>query len=115
MFSWELVGIIAGFWGKKKKVVSDFKFSLVCFLFGFVFDWIMNLWFISGFVRPVNLESIIGTYIAGLTFDVLHGGSSFIFSFIFYDNFIVVFQRYKRKLNITYIRDENKYSKNVKV
>ena len=101
MFSWGLVGIIAGFWGKKKKVVSDFKFSVVCFLFGFMFDWIMNLWFISGFVKPVNWGSIIGTYMAGLTFDVLHGRSSF----IFYDSFIAVFQRYKRKLNITYIRD----------
>lgn len=104
MFCWGLVGIIAGFWGKKGKKVSAFNFSVACFLFGFMFDWIMDLQYIIGFVKPLNFWTFIGGYVSGLTFDVLHGGSSFIFSIIFYDSFLPVFKRYKRKLIISYIR-----------
>lgn len=107
MFSWGLVGIIAGFWGRKGTKVSAIKFSLVCFLFGFMFDWIMNIWYVSAFIKPINIASIIGAYISGLTFDILHGGGSFIFSIIFYDSFLPVLQRYKRKLIITYINGSN--------
>lgn len=105
MFSWGLVGIIAGFWGKRGKKVSAMKFSIICFLFGFMFDWIMNLWFVIGFVKPINVHTVIGAYIAGLTFDILHGGGSFIFSIIFYDSFLPVLQRYKRRLKVSYIKD----------
>ncbi|AZV57181.1 ECF transporter S component [Clostridium sp. AWRP] len=104
MFSWGLVGIIAGFWGKRGKKVSAFKFSVVCFLFGFMFDWIMDLQYVIGFIKPLNFWTFIGGYVSGLTFDVLHGGSSFIFSIIFYGSFLPVFQRYKRKLIISYIK-----------
>lgn len=104
MFSWGLVGIICGFWGKRDKEVSAMKFSIVCFLFGFMFDWIMNIWCVIGFVKPINIQTIIGAYLAGLTFDILHGGGSFIFSIIFYDSFLPVLQRYKRRLFISYIK-----------
>lgn len=104
MFSWGLVGIICGFWGKRDKKVSAMKFSIVCFFFGFMFDWIMNIWFIIGFVKPINVQSVIGAYIAGLTFDILHGGGSFIFSIIFYDSFLPVLQRYKRRLIVSYMK-----------
>lgn len=104
MFSWGLVGIISGFWGKRGKNVSTLKFSIVCFLFGFMFDWIMDVWYVVGFVKPITVQSVIGAYLAGLTFDILHGGGSFIFSIIFYDSFLPVLMRYKRRLTISYLR-----------
>ncbi len=110
MFSWGLVGVISGFWGKKGKKVSALKFSIVCFLFGFMFDWIMDAWYVVGFIKPITVQNIIGAYIAGLTFDILHGGGSFIFSIIFYDNFLPVLKRYKRRLTVSYIKDVQKSS-----
>ncbi|WP_411678821.1 ECF transporter S component [Clostridium thailandense] len=104
MFSWGLVGIISGILGKREKKVSAMSFSIVCFIFGFMFDWVMNIWYVSAFIKPININSIIGAYIAGLIFDILHGGGSFIFSIIFYESFLPVLQRYKRKLDISYIR-----------
>lgn len=104
MFSLGLVGIICGFWGKRGKEVSAMKFSIACFLFGFMYDWIMNIWFVIGFVKPINVQTVIGVYLAGLIFNILHGGSSFIFSIIFYDSFLSVLQRYKRRLIISYIK-----------
>jgi len=98
MFSWGIIGVISGLWGKRGKEVSALKFSIVCFLFGFMFDWIMNLWSLVSFVGSVNLKSIISVYVAGITFDILHGGSSFVFSIIFYESFLKIFKRYKRRL-----------------
>ncbi|AWI05895.1 ECF transporter S component [Clostridium drakei] len=104
MFSWGLVGILSGIWGKRGKGVSAVTFSIVCFVFGFMFDWIMNIWYVSAFIKPISIKSIIGAYIAGFTFDILHGGGSFIFSIIFYDSFLPVLKRYKMKLDISYIK-----------
>lgn len=105
MFSWGLVGIISGIWGRKGKRVSALKFSIICFIYGFMFDWIMNFWYVLGFVKPITIRSVIMAYLSGLTFDILHGGGSFIFSIIFYDSFIDVLLRYKRRLDITYIKN----------
>lgn len=105
MFSWGLVGIISGIWGRKGKRVRALKFSIICFIYGFMFDWIMNFWYVLGFVKPITIQSVIMAYMSGLTFDILHGGGSFIFSIIFYDSFIDVLLRYKRRLDITYIKN----------
>ncbi|AKA67676.1 ECF transporter S component [Clostridium scatologenes] len=108
MFSWGVVGIIGGFWGKRNKKVSAMKFSIACFFLGVMFDWIMDIQYVVGFVRPLNMWTFLGGYMSGLTFDVLHGGGSFIFSIIFYDSFLPVLQRYKRKLDVSYIKDNKK-------
>ncbi len=105
MFSWGLVGIISGIWGRKGKRVSALKFSIICFIYGFMFDWIMNFWYVLGFVKPITIQSVIMAYLSGLTFDILHGGGSFVFSIVFYDSFIDVLLRYKRRLDITYIKN----------
>lgn len=105
MFSWGLVGIISGIWGRKGKRVSALKFSIICFIYGFMFDWIMNFWYVLGFVKPITIQSVIIAYLSGLTFDILHGGGSFVFSIVFYDSFIDVLLRYKRRLDITYIKN----------
>ena len=102
MFSWGVVGVISGLWGRKGRKVSAIKFSIACFIFGFMFDWIMNIWNIIGFVKPITMESILLTYLASLTFDIMHGASSFVFSIIFYESFLQVLKRFRVRLEVTY-------------
>jgi len=102
MFSWGIIGVVSGIWGRKGRKVSAIKFSIACFIFGFMFDWIMNIWNIIGFVKPITMESILLTYLASLTFDIMHGASSFVFSIIFYESFLQVLQRFKLRLEVTY-------------
>jgi len=102
MFSWGIIGVISGIWGRRGKKVSALNFSIACFGFGFMFDWIMNIWNIIGFVKPITMESILLTYLASLTFDIMHGASSFVFSIIFYESFLQVLQRFKLRLEVTY-------------
>lgn len=107
MFAWGIIGVICGMLGKKNKQMSSLKFSLLCFMFGFLFDWIVELWFVAGGLKVVTLSSVLIAYLAGINLDILHAVSSFIFSIIFYDNFLKVLNRYKKRLQITYIKEVN--------
>lgn len=104
MFSWGLVGAISGSIGKRNKKVSAEVFSCLCFAYGFLFDWIMNLWHVLGFIKPLNLKTIAAAYLSGITFDIMHAASSFIFCIIFYDSFLKVLRRFKRRLEVSYIK-----------
>lgn len=104
MFSWGLIGAISGFLGKKDKKLSAEAFSILCFFYGFLFNWIMNLWHVLGFIKPINFKTIALAYLTGLTFDIMHAASSFVFCIIFYESFLKVFMRFKRRLDITYIK-----------
>lgn len=104
MFAWGSVGFISGIIGKRKKVMSVEAFSFICFLFGFMFDWIMNLWYVVGFIKPLTWKGILLAYLTGLTFDLAHAASSFIFCIIFFSAFYKVLDRFKRRLEITYIK-----------
>ena len=103
MFSWGLVGVISGYIGKKPGGISVLGFSLVCFLYGFMFDWIMNLWHVLGFVKPLNMNTIMLAYLTGLTVDIMHACGNFVFSMMFFEKFHKVLLRSKRRLQITYI------------
>ncbi|SHJ40291.1 energy-coupling factor transport system substrate-specific component [Clostridium cavendishii DSM 21758] len=102
MFSWGLVGAISGVLGNKNKErnMGILKFSILCFIFGFMFDWIMNIWHIVVFLKTTNAIEILGVFISGLPFDILHGGGSFIFSMIFYEKILKIFKRYRKKLYV---------------
>lgn len=114
MFSWGLVGFASGLLGKKHKNITAFNFSLLCFTFGLVFDWIMNLYYLFGFVKPITINAVITAYLSGLTFDILHAGGSFMFSIIFFDGFLKVLLRYKRRLDVTYIDESHSPIKSYK-
>lgn len=108
MFAWGVVGGISGAIGmrnsKKDKKITSESFAIQCFIYGFIFDWIMNLWHVLGFIRPLNLKSILAAYITGLTFDIIHAAGNFIFAIILFDNLYKVLLRFKKRLIITYIK-----------
>lgn len=107
MMSWGIVGAITGFIGKKGRPIKVETFSMLCFLYGFLFDWIMNLWHVLGFVRPINIKTIALAYVTGLTFDIMHAVGNFLFAMIFYQKFYNILVRFKNRLNYTYIKEEN--------
>lgn len=106
MFAWGVVGALSGLIGKREKKLSVETFSILCFFYGFLFDWIMNLWFILGFIKPLTIKSIVLAYVSGLTVDVMHSFGNFIFSIIFYSKFLKVLNRFKNRLRVTYIKNE---------
>lgn len=104
MFAWGLVGVISGFLGKGDRKLKCEAFAFICFGYGFLFDWIMNLWHVLGFVRPLNLSTIALSYLTGLTFDIMHALGNFIFAIVFYEKFYKILIRFKNRLKVTYIK-----------
>lgn len=104
MFGWGIVGLISGVLGRNNDKISAEKFAVICFLYGFLFDWIMNLWHVLGFIKPLTLKSIAAAYMFGLTFDVIHAAGNFVFSLILFERLSKVLKRFKRRLEITYIK-----------
>ena len=105
MLAWGIVGALSGIIGSKykKQRISTENFSFICFLYGFIFDWIMNLWHILGYIKPLTLESIILTYVTSLSFDIMHSTGNFVFSVMLFDSLYKVLNRFRKKLEITYI------------
>lgn len=104
MFAWGVVGVLSGFLGRSKREMSEEKFAFICFLYGFMFDWIMNLWHVLGFISPLNLKTIALAYLTGLTFDIMHAVGNFIFAILFFDHLKKVLNRFKKRLEVTYIK-----------
>lgn len=97
MFGWGIIGFISAYLPKN---IKAFGFSVICFFYGFLFDYIVELWYILGFIKEINLASV-GTLLAsGFLFDMLHGAANFFFSIVFYNTLKKVFIRYKDKITI---------------
>ncbi|MBU3194122.1 ECF transporter S component [Clostridium algidicarnis] len=104
MMAWGIVGAVSGLIGLRNKKPSIEMFALICFIYGFAFDWIMNIWHVIGFVRPINWKTILAAYATGLPFDIMHAVGNFIFVLILYDKFYNVLNRYKDRLYYTYTK-----------
>lgn len=87
MFSWGLLGFLAGLLyraglfgtvgqsstdtqGKRKKPVRICIFGFFC---GLLYGWVMNLQYLIGYIRPLNLAAILAAYASSLYFDISHG------------------------------------------
>lgn len=92
MYSWGLVGYLAG-------VLNDcgaFKHRPVlyiyAFLSGLLYGFLLNSWYIVGYLNPITIPGMMLTYGAGLPFDLMHSVATVIF-------LAVLFEPWKRKLN----------------
>lgn len=109
MLGWALIGAFSGLLGliktRKGKVMSSEVFAILCFIYGFIFDWIMNLWHVLGFIRPLTIKAVVASYATGLTFDIMHATGNFIFAIILFDSLYKVLARFKKRLLVTYIKE----------
>lgn len=98
MFAWGLAGASAGLLniicpgiGKRNMVVFNF-------FWGYFFGLIMNLWFWTSFIQPLNWQSFVAVYAAGLWFDTWHAVGNAAFYLIFGTGFIKILRRFRKKL-----------------
>lgn len=91
MYSWGLIGYLAG-------VFNDcglFKHKLAIYVWGFfgplLYGFILNSWYVVGFVHPITWQSALLTYGAGLPLDIIHSISTVLF-------LAILFEPWKKKL-----------------
>ncbi|WP_058485476.1 ECF transporter S component [Defluviitalea phaphyphila] len=104
MLSWGLAGLSAGILNKFFKNPSRIFLSIFAFLWGFLFDYIMNLWHFITFVYPHTLKSFILVYSTSFYFDLMHALGNFGFMYFFGKDFITILKRFKYRLN--FIKEE---------
>lgn len=73
-------------------------FALYGFLWGFIFDYIMNFWHWLFFIRPLTLQSFIMANITSFYFDLLHGMGNFGFAWFLGKDVSNVLLRFKDKI-----------------
>ena len=87
MFTWGIVGFLAGLfhkmgilgmigqekpdeYGKRK---HPKRLCIYGFFSGFFYGWIMNLYHIVGYERPITWQTFFSTYITSFFYDLSHG------------------------------------------
>ncbi|HHY90522.1 MAG TPA: ECF transporter S component, partial [Clostridiales bacterium] len=103
MIAWGAAGMSAGL---LKKVLSKPKripLSIFAFCWGFLYDYIMNLWHWIAFISPHTLSTLIAVNAASFYFDLMHALGNFILMYLFGKNLINVLSRFKDKIHYTEI------------
>ncbi|MDI3481358.1 MAG: energy-coupling factor transport system substrate-specific component [Tepidanaerobacteraceae bacterium] len=101
MLAWGLSGASAGLIKKLFPSISRAGMIIFCFLWGYFFGWIMNLWYWSAFIRPLNINSFIAACISSIWLDSFHAAGNAVLYFCFGQGFIKILGRFYRRLKVT--------------
>jgi len=97
MLAWGMAGLISGLLGPKGMLEGRWRLAFYCAAWGFLFGWIMNLYFVLGFVHPLSFRAFFATYAASSWFDLLHAGGNFAFAFILGPALVAMLRRYQSR------------------
>lgn len=100
MFAWGLAGSSAGvlkivFPNAGSKSVAAFNF-----LWGYLFGWVMNLWFWAAFTQPPGWKTFLAACAASFWFDTLHALGNVLFHEVFGSGLLKILRRTQRKLTV---------------
>lgn len=99
MFAWGLMGLLSALLSKP---LISFKFFRAVYgvAWGFLFGWIMNLWYYTGYNTEIGLSYYITAGISSFPFDLLHGLSNGLLMIFSGDLFLRAFRRIGIKYGI---------------
>ena len=103
MFAWGMVGTSA-------VLVKRLRFGrigLVIFgiVWGYVFGWIMNVWFWASFVYPLTLKTFMVAQLNSVWFDTFHAIGNAIFLGLFGLKTIGALERFRKRFSWQWQRD----------
>lgn len=79
MYAWGMVGYLAGVLGERGAFTHSFVLYAYGFLSGLFYGFLLNSWYIVGFVHPITWPSALAAYGAGLPWDCVHGVATVVF------------------------------------
>jgi len=97
MFAWGMMGMSAGLLRDVTWMKLRWGMSLFGFVWGYLFGWFMNIWFMMSNVESWSLNYFVSTYIASFYFDLAHGLANVLFIFFFGISWIKILNRFKSK------------------
>lgn len=100
MFCWGMVGFTAGLL-KDSPILKDMWSRLVFgFIWGFLFGWIMNLWYVVAYINPLNWIAFVQAYAASFYFDLAHALSNVFFLWLFSPSWLKIIRRFQKKYGL---------------
>lgn len=97
MFAWGMMGMTAGLFKDYIWMKSKVGLSIFGFVWGYLFGWIMNIWFMLSNVDSWSISYFVTTYAASFYFDLAHGVANVLFIVLFSVGWLKVLQRFKLK------------------
>lgn len=70
------------------------------FVWGFIFGWIMDLWYLIAYIHPLSLGSFFITILGTVYFDLMHALSNVFFILLFYNSWRKIIRRFKVKYGL---------------
>jgi energy-coupling factor transport system substrate-specific component len=102
MICWGLIGASSSLLGRYKVGMTGL---MVWGLFwGFLYGWLMNIWFWVGYVYPWTPYTLIVTDINSFFWDLSHGIADVFFLGLFGRETIKILERYKKRFKIDFKR-----------
>lgn len=101
MLAWGMAGASAGIIKRVFPNIGRAGMTVFCFLWGYFFGWIMNLWYWSAFVRPLSIKSFMAACLASFWFDSFHAVGNAILYLCFGISFTKILKRFHRRLKVT--------------
>lgn len=101
MLGWGLAGISAGLLRKLRPRIGTAGMTLFCFAWGYLYGWIINLWFWTGFLHPLNWKSLLAACAASFWFDTLHALGNAVFYLTLGRRIIKILERFRKKITFT--------------
>jgi energy-coupling factor transport system substrate-specific component len=100
MICWGLVGASSSLLGKHKVGMTGLMIWGIAW--GFIFGWLMNVWFWVLFVFPLNFDTWIATVIMSFVYDLSHSIANVVFLGLFGAQMITMLERYKKRFHVEF-------------
>ena len=114
--AWGFIGVVGGLLKRSKnKNPNKWVLSIIGFILGFVFGWIMNLWTWMMSTPSLSLNSFLFVGLKSFPFDLAHAIGNFLFLFFFGIKTINILQRHRQRFMIVYENENENYEKEKKI
>ncbi|APX73239.1 ECF transporter S component [Companilactobacillus allii] len=98
MFALGIIGLISGMMANKK--IPVWILTIWGFLAGFLMGWIMDIYYIIGFVSPITFKSVGISLLGSFYFDLIHAVFTAVLLLLVGKRWIKIFNNYKKKYNL---------------
>lgn len=100
MFGWGMMGATAG-WLRYTFIMQSLYGKLVFgFVWGFLFGWIMNVWYLISLPDAFSWQLVVAAYMQSFYFDLAHALSNVFFLLVFEKGWSRVLLRFKKKYGL---------------
>ena len=98
MFALGIIGLVSGLMVNKQ--IPKWLLVVWGFASGFLMGWIMDIYYILGFVNPITVKSILTSVAASFYFDFVHALFTAVLLLLVGRRWIKIFSSYKQKYNL---------------